>query len=103
MSGQPYEAAKSELEALDFQVEKVEEADDVVPSGDVIAQDPGGGTLAPAGTTITLTVSLGKETVTMPALGSYTFEDAQNLLERVKTLEPDALNAPSRAAALWCQ
>ena len=81
VSGQPYEAAKSELEALDFQVEKVEEADDVVPSGDVIAQDPGGGTLAPAGTTITLTVSLGKETVTMPALGSYTFEDAQNLLE----------------------
>ena len=81
VSGQSYEAAKAELEALDFQVEKIEEADDVVPSGDVIAQDPGGGSLAPAGTTVTLTVSLGKETVTMPALGSYTFEDAEALLK----------------------
>jgi serine/threonine-protein kinase len=33
------------------------------------------------GTTITLTVSTGKETVTMPALGSYTFDDAKHLLE----------------------
>jgi serine/threonine protein kinase/beta-lactam-binding protein with PASTA domain len=81
VSGQSFEAAKSELEALDFQVEKVEEPDDVVPTGDVIAQDPAGGSLEPPGTTITLTVSAGKETVTMPSLGSYTFDDAKNLLE----------------------
>lgn len=33
------------------------------------------------GTTVELTVSTGKETVTMPALSSYTFEDAKDLLE----------------------
>ena len=81
VSGQPFEAAKAELEALDFQVEKVEEPDGVVPTGDVISQDPAGGELMEPGTTITLTVSTGKETATMPALGSYNFEDAKNLLE----------------------
>ena len=81
VTGQPYEAAKAELEAVNFEVDKVEEADDTVPTGDVISQDPVGGTLLEPGETITLTVSLGKETVTMPSLGSYTFDDAKNLLE----------------------
>jgi len=81
VSGQPYDAAKAELEAVQFQVEKAEEPDDTVPAGDVISQDPAGGSLMVPGTTITLTVSTGKETVTMPALSSYTFDDASNLLE----------------------
>ncbi len=81
VTGQSYEAAKAELEALDFQVEKAEEPDDTVPTGDVISQDPSGGSLEEPGTTITLTVSMGKETVTIPSLGSYTFEDAERLLE----------------------
>ncbi|HUS20622.1 MAG TPA: Stk1 family PASTA domain-containing Ser/Thr kinase [Aeromicrobium sp.] len=81
VSGEPYDAAKAELEAVNFEVEKAEEPDDTVPTGDVISQDPAGGSLMEPGTTITLTVSTGKETVTMPALGSYTFDDAKNLLE----------------------
>jgi serine/threonine-protein kinase len=81
VSGEPYDDAKAELEAVNFEVEKNEEPDDTVPTGDVISQDPAGGSLMEAGTTITLTVSTGKETVTMPALGSYTFDDAKNLLE----------------------
>jgi len=81
VSGEPYDDAKAELEAANFEVEKDEEPDDTVPTGDVISQDPAGGSLMEAGTTITLTVSTGKETVTMPALGSYTFDDAKNLLE----------------------
>jgi serine/threonine protein kinase/transcription elongation GreA/GreB family factor len=81
VSGEPYDAAKAELEAVNFKVEKDEEPDDTVPTGDVISQDPAGGSLMEAGTAITLTVSTGKETVTMPALGSYTFDDAKNLLE----------------------
>jgi serine/threonine protein kinase/transcription elongation GreA/GreB family factor len=80
VTGQPYDAAKAELEALNFEVDQVEEADDTVPTGDVITQDPVGGSLMEPGTTVTLTVSLGKETVTMPSLGSYSFEDAENLL-----------------------
>jgi serine/threonine-protein kinase len=81
VAGQSYELAKSELEAVNFEVERVDEPDDTVPSGDVISQDPAGGSLEAPGTTITLTVSAGKETVTMPALSSYTFDDAKNLLE----------------------
>ena len=81
VSGQPYDAAKAELEAVQFQVEKAEEPDDTVPAGDVISQDPAGGSLMAPGSTITLTVSTGKETVTIPSLGSYTFDDAKNLLE----------------------
>jgi beta-lactam-binding protein with PASTA domain len=81
VSGEPYDDAKAELESVNFAVEKNEEPDDTVPTGDVISQDPAGGSLMEAGTTITLTVSTGKETVTMPALGSYTFDDAKNLLE----------------------
>ncbi|HJR89330.1 MAG TPA: Stk1 family PASTA domain-containing Ser/Thr kinase [Aeromicrobium sp.] len=81
VSGQPFEDAKAELEAVNFEVERVEEPDDTVPAGDVISQDPAGGSLEEPGTTITLTVSAGKETVTIPSLGSYSFEDAERLLE----------------------
>ncbi len=81
VTGQPFAAAEAELKALQFEVDRVDEPDDNVPEGDVISQDPAGGSLMAAGTTITLTVSAGQETVTMPSLGSYTFEDAQNLLE----------------------
>jgi serine/threonine-protein kinase len=81
VTGEPYDAAKAELEAVNFEVEKAEEPDDTVPTGDVISQDPAGGELMAPGTTITLTVSTGKETVTMPSLGSYAFEDAKKLLE----------------------
>ena len=81
VSGQSFDAAKAELEAVNFKVDRADEPDDTVPAGDVISQDPAGGSLELPGTTITLTVSTGKETVTMPALSSYTFDDAKNLLE----------------------
>ncbi|MFL6088810.1 MAG: Stk1 family PASTA domain-containing Ser/Thr kinase [Aeromicrobium sp.] len=79
--GTSFESAQAELTGAKFEVDKEEEPDDTVPSGDVISQDPAGGSLEAPGTTIKLTVSTGKETVTMPALSSYTFDDAKQLLE----------------------
>ncbi|HUQ00707.1 MAG TPA: Stk1 family PASTA domain-containing Ser/Thr kinase [Aeromicrobium sp.] len=79
--GQSFEAASAELTSANFEVDKTEAPDDTVPTGDVITQDPAGGSLMAPGTTIELTVSTGKETITMPALSSYTFDDAKNLLE----------------------
>jgi serine/threonine-protein kinase len=79
--GQSFDAASAELTGAKFEVDKTESADDTVPAGDVISQDPAGGSLMAPGTTVELTVSTGKETVTMPALSSYTYDDAKQLLE----------------------
>jgi beta-lactam-binding protein with PASTA domain len=79
--GQTFDEASSQLEAASFQVEKNEVADDTVPEGDVISQDPSGGTMLDPGTSVTLTVSLGKETVSIPRLSGYSFDDAKDLLE----------------------
>jgi serine/threonine-protein kinase len=79
--GESFEAASAELTGANFEVDKTEAPDDTVPTGDVITQDPAGGSLMAPGSTIELTVSTGKETVTMPALSSYTFDDAKQLLE----------------------
>ena len=79
--GQPVAAAEAQLTSAGFEVTTSEVADDTVPAGDVISQDPSGGSLVDTGSTIDLSVSSGKETVTMPALSSYTFDDAKDLLE----------------------
>ena len=79
--GTSYESAETQLHGLKFQVEKVEQADENVPEGDVIEQDPSGGSMADEGATVTLTVSSGAEQVEIPQLSGYSFEEAQNLLE----------------------
>lgn len=79
--GQTFDEASSQLTAANFQVEKDEVADDTVAEGDVISQDPSGGTMLDPGTTVTLTVSLGKEKVTIPRLSGYSYDDAKDLLE----------------------
>jgi beta-lactam-binding protein with PASTA domain len=81
VTGQTYDEASSQLEAANFQVEKTEQADDTVAEGDVISQDPSGGTELEAGATVTLTVSTGKEKVAIPRLSGYTYDDAKDLLE----------------------
>jgi serine/threonine protein kinase/beta-lactam-binding protein with PASTA domain len=96
VTGQTYDEASSQLEAANFQVEKTEQADDTVAEGDVISQDPSGGTLLEAGATITLTVSTGHEKVTIPRLSGYSYDDAKDLLEgdqyglRVEKSEQDS-------------
>jgi serine/threonine-protein kinase len=79
--GQTFDEASTQLEAANFQVEKNEVADDTVAEGDVISQDPTSGTMLDPGATVTLTVSLGKEKVTVPRLSGYSYDDAMDLLE----------------------
>ena len=79
--GTSYESAETQLQGLGFQVEKVEQADENVPEGEVIEQDPSGGSMADEGSSVALTVSSGAERVEIPQLSGYSFEEAQNLLE----------------------
>lgn len=79
--GSSYEEAEAQLQGLRFQVEKVEQADENVPEGDVIEQDPSGGSTADEGSTVTLTVSSGAEQVEIPQLSGYSFDEAEQLLQ----------------------
>ena len=79
--GEPFTDASTKLEAQNFQVDKVEQSDDTVAEGDVISQDPAGGSMIAPGTTVTLTVSTGQEKVSIPRLSGYSYKDAKNLLE----------------------
>jgi beta-lactam-binding protein with PASTA domain len=65
-------------------VAKTEAADDTVPAGNVISQDPVGGTEVPDGSTVNIVVSTGPDTPTnvpVPDVSGKTAADAQAELE----------------------
>ena len=59
--GKTYEEAESMLRGQGFSVTKIEGYNDTYTAGYVAAQVPSGGSMAPKGTEITLTVSLGQQ------------------------------------------
>ena len=59
------------------------ESSDQVPEGEVIRQNPESGTKVPEGTKVTIVVSQGKESVTVPDLKNHTEEEARKALESV--------------------
>ena len=59
------------------------ESSDLVPEGEVIRQNPESGTKVPEGTKVTIVVSQGKESVTVPDLKNHTEEEARKALESV--------------------
>ena len=61
----PFEVAQERLQDLGFTVIKMEGYSDTVAEGVVVSQVPAASTKAPAGATITLTVSLGQQTSMM--------------------------------------
>ncbi|MGH3911871.1 MAG: Stk1 family PASTA domain-containing Ser/Thr kinase [Pseudonocardiaceae bacterium] len=61
---------------------QIQEVDSARPQGEVLSQDPAGGTEVEPGSTVTLTVSRGNE-LTMPDLLGRTPEQAQTILERL--------------------
>lgn len=75
--------ASSVLESAGFKVTVNQSYSDTVESGKVISQSPVGTTSTTPGATVTITVSLGKETkeVTVPNLFGHTEEDAIAQLE----------------------
>ncbi|MGD9705825.1 MAG: Stk1 family PASTA domain-containing Ser/Thr kinase [Acidimicrobiia bacterium] len=74
-------AAKSELEALGFVVERAEEFNDLIPAGQVIGTDPAAGQSADKGSTVKLIVSKGAELVDVPPLIGVTENLARQALQ----------------------
>lgn len=64
--GMSYEEAESKLRAQGFVVVKIEGYNDTYTEGKVVSQLPAGNTVAPEGTEITLTVSLGPQETKIP-------------------------------------
>jgi serine/threonine-protein kinase len=58
--------ARATLEQAGFQVQSVSAPSDSTPQGNVSAQSPSAGTDAPKGSTVTITVSSGPSTTTVP-------------------------------------
>ena len=58
------------------------ESSDTVPEGTVIRQSPESGTMALEGTKVTIVVSQGKKSVTVPDLKNMTEEEARKALEK---------------------
>jgi eukaryotic-like serine/threonine-protein kinase len=78
--GQPYEQAASALEGAGFKVAR-QNVDSDQPAGTVVDQNPGSGASAPAGTTVTLSVSKGPVEEQVPDVSSQSEDDAISTLE----------------------
>jgi beta-lactam-binding protein with PASTA domain/predicted Ser/Thr protein kinase len=78
--GQPYEQAASALEGAGFKVVR-QNVDSDQPAGTVVDQNPGSGASAPAGTTVTLSVSKGPVEEQVPDVSSQSEDDAISTLE----------------------
>jgi beta-lactam-binding protein with PASTA domain/predicted Ser/Thr protein kinase len=78
--GQPYEQAASALEGAGFKVVRQNVESDQ-PAGTVVDQNPGSGASAPAGTTVTLSVSKGPVEEQVPDVSSQSEDDAISTLE----------------------
>ncbi len=76
VTGYTYEEANNMLVSQGFLVNKAENYSDTVEKGYVISQMPLSGNKAPAGSVITITVSLGKDKVRVPKLIGLTEQDA---------------------------
>ena len=83
VTAKSYEEAKNVLEKAGFVVNKATSYSEDMAEGYVLSQSPAADTKAPAGSTITLTVSLGKEEtkVRVPSVLGYTELEAANALE----------------------
>ena len=83
--GEDFETAERALTNDGFTVlDPVEKTDPDAPEGEVIAQDPAGGSDADKGAEVTLTVSSGPDQVTIPQLTGFSYQEAKQLLESDK-------------------
>ena len=79
-SGEPFDQAASELQAKGFKVQP-RYVDDNQPANTVIGQSPSAGGTAGKGSVISLTVSKGPKTSTVPDVTSYDLASAQQQLQ----------------------
>ncbi len=84
VAGETTQQATADLQAAGFVVgETTEVFNSEVEEGKVVSTDPEGGMKAEKGSTVSLTVSKGTETVKVPNLLGKTAEEAQSALEEV--------------------
>ncbi|MCT4776332.1 MULTISPECIES: Stk1 family PASTA domain-containing Ser/Thr kinase [Exiguobacterium] len=79
--GMTTDEATTELETAGFVVEATERASDNIAAGDVISQTPQAGRKPKRGTTVTIIVSAGKETVAMPDVEGLSQSAAERTLK----------------------
>jgi serine/threonine-protein kinase len=72
--------ATDTLEAAGFKVQRTPRSDDSVPADQVLDQDPKGGTKAPKGSTVNLTVSSGPQQIQVPNVAGKDQSSAANIL-----------------------
>ena len=80
VAGQDQVAAQSALQTAGFQVTVQGVPSNTVPAGKVVGTTPAGGTPAPKGSTVTMQVSTGPQTVTIPSTVGQAQEAAQGVL-----------------------
>lgn len=99
-----YEAAYSKLTELGFVVNRADNYSSTVEKGNVISQNPVSSSKVPAGSVITLTVSLGKEKVKVPKLIGLTGADGMALIQssNLKVGEVSYIFSADVAAGLIC-
>lgn len=81
VTGQPEAEATIELQGAGLEV-GTERIESKIPEGEVIEQDPSGGSEAEKGTTVTITVSLGPGAVPVPEVAGMTVPEARRVLQR---------------------
>jgi eukaryotic-like serine/threonine-protein kinase len=79
--GLPEEEARTQLEDARFKVAIQREYNDTIPKGQVIEQTPDPDTALEVGKQVRLTVSRGKEPVTIPNVGGNTSAEASALIQ----------------------
>jgi serine/threonine-protein kinase len=77
--GSSYEVAAAQLQSAGFTVGRVT-VESARPAGEVVAQDPPGNSTASRGSSVTLSVSQGPSTVTVPDVSLQTVADARATL-----------------------
>jgi eukaryotic-like serine/threonine-protein kinase len=83
------ERAQVTLENAGFDVGAVEEQPSERPRGEVIATAPGADVEAPLPSTVTLFISAGPATLTMPDVVGRPFGEARSMLEQLGLVVPD--------------
>jgi serine/threonine-protein kinase len=78
--GEDEQAARDELTRAGFKVATRPQSDNSSPAGEVLDQDPNANEEAPRGSTVTITVSTGREQATIPDVAGRTVAEAANLL-----------------------
>jgi eukaryotic-like serine/threonine-protein kinase len=96
--GEPENVARSTLVGDGFKVDSRQRASGSVTKGNVIDTDPGPGSSADKGSTVTLIVSTGPKSVDLPNLRGKTLPEALQILAQ-KGLTGAPVNVPSKLAS----